>query len=116
MNRNETDMLKTIFGRMAEEETLPDGFQSKMMKRILQENARIRKRNERLQWILPVAASLFTAGLAAASLIYLKIPLPRIPFPSISLLEPYLPTGALVLLLLTADYFLREAYYKKHPL
>ncbi|MDR1601171.1 MAG: hypothetical protein LBS42_01925 [Tannerella sp.] len=116
MNRNENDILKTIFVRMAEDDdTLPDSFQTKTMERIRKESERLQKRNERLQLILPFAALPVIAGLAVAVFIYMDISLPDISFPSISIPVPYLMMGALTLILLVGDIFMRKAYYKKHP-
>jgi hypothetical protein len=116
MNRNENDILKVIFIRMAEnEDTLPDGFHAEMMERIRQENMWIQKRNERLQALFPFAISLFIGGLAVAFFACMGISLPEITFPTISIPAPYLLTGILVLLLLVTDIFVRQAYYKKHP-
>jgi hypothetical protein len=117
MNRNENDILKTIFARMAEDDAmLPDNFQTEMMARIRQEEARMQQRNERLQQIIPFATLPVIAGLAVAGFFYLDISLPHITFPAISIPYPYLLTGALALALLAADMFMRKAYYKKHPL
>jgi hypothetical protein len=117
MNRNENDILKTIFARMAKDDAmLPDSFQTEMMERIRQEDARIQQRNERLQLYLPFAALPVIAGLAVAAFLYLDISFPRITFPAITIPGPYLLTGALAMILLVADIFMRKAYYKKHPL
>ncbi|MDR1331125.1 MAG: hypothetical protein LBK07_03390 [Tannerella sp.] len=115
MEKKETDPFRTVFDRMVEEEALPDGFQARMMQRIMQERERVRRRSERLQMLLILAALAAIAGLAASSFIYLKISLPIAVFPALSIPVPCLLTGALALLLLAADYFMRQAYYKKHP-
>lgn len=118
MNRKETDVLQPIFSRMAEGEILPEGFREAMMRQILSENVRMQKRAELWQTILTLAASLAIAGITAGVFIYFKIPLPviRISFPEAPTIpQPYLLFGALTLCLLVTDFFIRQAYYKKHP-
>ncbi|MDR2120762.1 MAG: hypothetical protein LBP64_07800 [Tannerella sp.] len=116
MNKNENDIVKTIFARMAaHEEPLPDHFTDETMKRIRYEDMRMRKRNERLQWLIPFAVLPVIVAPAVALFIYLGIPFPKITFPALSIPAPFLSGGALVLLLLVADLFVRQAYYKKHP-
>lgn len=114
MNQTEEDILKALFSQLPEEE-LPPTFQSETMQRIRQEAVRIAKRNNRLQLLALISATMITIGLAVASLIYLGIPQIRIEIPQISFPSYYLYFGILVLILLVADLLFRQHYYKNHP-
>jgi len=107
------------------EEVLPPTFQSEMMLRIRAEAVRIVKRNNRLRILALIAASITIIGLSVAALIYLGVspttvlanmdfPSIKLDFPAIPFLSYYLYFGLLVLILLLADLWLRQAYYKRH--
>ena len=124
MNQTEQDILKLMFEQMPEE-VLPPTFQSEMMLRIRAEAVRIVKRNNRLRILALIAASITIIGLSVAALIYLGVspttvlanmdfPSIKLDFPAIPFLSYYLYFGLLVLILLLADLWLRQAYYKRH--
>ena len=56
------------------EEELPASFRANVMRQIMAEAERIRKRNERWGWIAVIAASLSMIGIAIASFLYMGIP------------------------------------------
>ena len=113
MNQNEQDLLKPIFSRLPDD-MLPPAFGPEMMQRIRQEAIRIDRRNQRLRVLALMAVSIFTIGLAVATLIYLDIPRFIIQFPHVSIPPVYIYFGLLVLVLLFADYLLRHRYCKRH--
>ncbi|MDR0795933.1 MAG: hypothetical protein LBE79_07795 [Tannerella sp.] len=113
MNPNDQDILKTLFSQLPKE-TLPPDFRSIMMQRIMNEAASIAKRNQLLHIFALIVATLFTIGLAIAALVYVGIPQINITFPHVSIPTPYLLFGLLVVMLLFADHFFRQFYYKKH--
>ncbi|GHT30972.1 hypothetical protein AGMMS49574_11900 [Bacteroidia bacterium] len=113
MNTNENDWLKGLFSRLPGEEPSAS-FREDMMKRIMAEAIRIKKRNERLGWLSVILASLVIVGLAIASLIYTGIPKITIRIPDLTTLSFYLFIGSLALILLTLDHYFRQAYKKKH--
>jgi hypothetical protein len=112
MERKEQDRLKKVFGYIPEEE-LPPAFEAEMMRQIRKEALRIRKRNERLYALTPVAASLAIAGLAAAVFIYMDIPWKHVYFHEISIPPLSRLIGAIVFILLLGDFLFRQAYDKK---
>ena len=92
------DILKDLFSQMPEEE-LPASFRANAMRQIMAEAERIRKRNERWGWIAVIAASLLMVGIAIASFLYMNI--------------PYAYIGMLALILLGADYKLRQIFERR---
>ena len=98
------DILKDLFSRMPEEE-LPASFRANAMRQIMAEAERIRKRNERWGWIAVIAASLLMVGIAIASFLYMNIP-------PISV-QIYAYIGMLALILLGADYKLRQIFERR---
>lgn len=125
MEQNEQDILKTMFSQL-QEEKLPQAFQADMMGRIRQEALRIAKRNQLIQNLLLIGALVCVIGLGIGVFVYLKI-LPmsldfiRIDywqivhsFPHVSIPSSYLAFSFLVVILLVADYLLRQAYHKRH--
>ena len=101
------DILKDLFSRMPEEE-LPASFRANVMRQIMAEAERIRKRNERWGWIAVIAASLLMIGVAIASVLYMGIPKISVPIPDLDALPFYVYIGMLTLILLGADYKLRQ--------
>jgi hypothetical protein len=111
---NEPDLLKTLFSRM-EEEPLPASFCEEVMRRVEAESARVRRRNERLGLLCVVVASLGIIGLAVATFMRVGVTLPQweLRLPESSALPFYLYIGAIAFMLLTIDYFFRQAYRKR---
>ncbi|MDR1335524.1 MAG: hypothetical protein LBK22_01695 [Tannerella sp.] len=107
------DVLKAMFRRMPDE-PLPPDFLPEMMQRIRAEAARVRKREACRRAVALVAASLTIAGLAVAALIYPGIPSFRVDLPQIFIPPFYIYIGFLTLVLLFADGWLRQKYFKKH--
>ena len=112
MNQNEQDILKPIFSRMSEE-TLPPTFQPKMMERINKEALHMAKRNQQLQILSLIAASMMMIGLAVAAFVYLDLPQFYTRIPRISIPPSYVAFGCLVFVLLVADHLFRYLYEKR---
>ncbi|GHV51660.1 hypothetical protein FACS1894181_13840 [Bacteroidia bacterium] len=119
MNTNvkETDWLRRLFGSLPEEE-LPQSFRENMMKRIMAEAEKRKKRSERIGWLSVAAASMGLIALSVGSILFargsgatIEFKLPE--FNTTSMLF-YLYIGALALLLLCLDHFLGRIYKKKH--
>jgi hypothetical protein len=108
----ENDRLRLLFGRMKMEE-LPGSFREEMMGRIFREAARRKRRNERLGLAAVIAASVAFMGLAAGALLYAGVPRVEWRMPELETLPFYLHIGALSLLLLGMDFFIRRAYRKR---
>lgn len=116
-DREQTDQLADLFEQLPEE-GLPMSFQANVMRQIRQEAVRQKQRKARLEWICVIIASLTMIGLATAALLYLG-GLPSICSRSLHLglsgangLRFYLFIGVLGLILLFADYRLRQAFHK----
>ena len=106
------DILKDLFSQMPEEE-LPASFRANAMRQIMAEAERIRKRNERWGWIAVIAASLLMVGIAIASFLYMNIPPISVQIPNMSTLPFYAYIGMLALILLGADYKLRQIFERR---
>ena len=106
------DILKDLFSRMPEEE-LPASFRANAMRQIMAEAERIRKRNERWGWIAVIAASLLMVGIAIASFLYMNISPISVQIPNMSTLPFYAYIGMLALILLGADYKLRQIFERR---
>ncbi|MDR2811275.1 MAG: hypothetical protein LBB84_12110 [Tannerellaceae bacterium] len=117
MNKKEreNDWLKPLFSRLPEEE-LPASFREDLMKRIWQETAKTKKRNELMGLFSVILASLGIIALAVGALWYTG-DIPRITWrmPELVTLSFYSYIGVLVLLLLGLDHLFRQAYKKRHP-
>jgi hypothetical protein len=113
MEMREKDQLKALFNQMPKED-LPPSFREKMMQKVLLEAVRIKKRNERIGFLLVVLASLFMVILAGLSFWHLDLPKAGLHIPELTTLPFYTYIGALVLLLLYADYKFRQLYRRKH--
>ncbi|MDR1918346.1 MAG: hypothetical protein LBQ65_01720 [Tannerellaceae bacterium] len=111
----EKDWLQTLFSRMPEGEPLPASFRQEMMKRIMAESLRIKKRNERLALLSVILASLGMMGLAVGALWYIGFPSLdwEWTLPELTSLPFYLYIGSLSLLLLLIDHACRRRYQKK---
>jgi hypothetical protein len=116
MNSHQTDeRLKSLFKRLPEPE-LPPSFRDNIMRQIIAETERKKKRSERIGWILVAVASLSFVALAAAALLRIdrvsptEFEMPALNLPSMPF---YLYIGALALLLLGMDHFFVKAYRKK---
>lgn len=114
----QTDPLNQLFRKLPEEQ-LPDSFRSHMMEQIIKESIKAKKRNERMSLLAAILASLVMIALGVISFIYMEIPKISIAFSkpdysSFSSFSLYIYIGILALLLLFADYKMRQAYKKKH--
>jgi FtsH-binding integral membrane protein len=107
------DMLKAMFDRMTDD-PLPPDFLPEMMQRIRTEAVRARKREAWRRTAALLAATLAIAGLAVAAFIYLDIPRFQADFPQIFIPPFYIYIGFLTLILLFADGWFRQKYFKKH--
>lgn len=105
------DILKNLFSDM-QEEPLPASFRMNVMERVMQESAKIKKRNERWSLLAVIIASLGILALAALSLIYMDLPKMALPKINLSALHFYLFIGTLSLVLLYLDYRLRRLFRK----
>ena len=108
-NKEQPDLLGDLFKRIPEEE-LPASFRSNVMRQIMLESAKAKKRDERFSLLAAIVASLIMISLAIVSFVYMKIAIPTI---STSALAFYLYIGAITLILLLADYKLRNLFHKK---
>ncbi len=102
------DILKDLFSRMPEEE-LPASFRTNVMRQIMAEAERIRKRDERWGWIAVIAASLLMIG----SFLYMGIPKISVQIPNMSTLPFYAYIGMLALILLGVDYKFRQIFKRR---
>ena len=93
-NKEQPDLLGDLFKRIPEEE-LPASFRSNVMRQIMLES------------------SLIMISLAIVSFVYMEIPKIAIPTISTSALAFYLYIGAITLILLLADYKVRNLFHKK---
>lgn len=115
------DLLQELFSQM-EEEKLPDTFRADIMKQVLLETARIKKRNEFLGLLSIILASLAIVALAVFSFIYMGMTtstfMPKVAMPKFDLTAVYFYSfiGILALLLLFMDYQFRRVFKKKHHL
>ena len=107
-NKEQPDLLGDLFKRIPEEE-LPASFRSNVMRQIMLESAKAKKRDERFSLL----AALIMISLAIVSFVYMEIPKIAIPTISTSALAFYLYIGAITLILLLADYKLRNLFHKK---
>ena len=96
-NKEQPDLLGDLFKRIPEEE-LPASFRSNVMRQIMLESAKAKKRDERFSLLAAIVASLIMISLATIST---------------SALAFYLYIGAITLILLLADYKLRNLFHKK---
>ena len=108
-NKEQPDLLGDLFKRIPEEE-LPASFRSNVMRQIMLESAKAKKRDERFSLLAAIVASLIMISLAIVSFVYMEIAIPTI---STSALAFYLYIGAITLILLLADYKLRNLFHKK---
>lgn len=112
-NKEQPDLLGDLFKRIPEEE-LPASFRSNVMRQIMLESAKAKKRDERFSLLAADSvASLIMISLAIVSFVYMEIPKIAIPTISTSALAFYLYIGAITLILLLADYKLRNLFHKK---
>ncbi|WP_297903541.1 hypothetical protein [uncultured Parabacteroides sp.] len=112
INKEQPDLLGDLFKRMPEEE-LPASFRSNVMRQIMLESAKAKKRNERFSLLATILASLVMISLAVVAFIYMEIPKMAVCTISTSALTFYLYIGAITLILLFADYKLRDLFRKK---
>ena len=109
-NKEQPDLLGDLFKRIPEEE-LPASFRSNVMRQIMLESAKAKKRDERFSLLAAIVPSLIMISLV--SFVYMEIPKIAIPTISTSALAFYLYIGAITLILLLADYKLRNLFHKK---
>ena len=110
-NKGTTRFIGDLFKRIPEEE-LPASFRSNVMRQIMLESAKAKKRDERFSLLAAIVASLIMISLAIVSFVYMEIPKIAIPTISTSALAFYLYI-AITLILLLADYKLRNLFHKK---
>ena len=108
-NKEQPDLLGDLFKRIPEEE-LPASFRSNVMRQIMLESAKAKKR---FSLLAAIVASLIMISLAIVSFVYMEIPKIAVPTISTSALAFYLYIGAITLILLLADYKLRNLFHKK---
>lgn len=111
-NKEQPGLLGDLFKRIPEEE-LPASFRSNVMRQIMLESAKAKKRNERFTLVAAIVASLIMISLAAVSFVYMEIPKIALPMISTSALAFYLYIGAITLILLFVDYKMRNLFHKK---
>ena len=93
-NKEQPDLLGDLFKRIPEEE-LPASFRSNVMRQIMLESAKAKKRDERFSLLAAIVASLIMISLAIVSFVYMEIPKIAIPTISTSALAFYLYIGAI---------------------
>lgn len=91
-NKEQPDWLGDLFKRIPEEE-LPASFRSNVMRQIMLESAKAKKRNERFSLLAAIVASLIMISLAIVSFVYMEIPKIALPMISTSALAFYLYIG-----------------------
>lgn len=111
-NREQPDLLEDLFKHIPEEE-LPASFRSNVMRQIMLESAKAKKRDERFSLLAAIAASLIMISLAIVSFIYMGIPQITLPKISTSALSFYIYIGSIAFLLLWGDYKLRNRFKKR---
>ena len=93
-NKEQPDLLGDLFKRIPEEE-LPASFRSNVMRQIMLESAKAKKRDERFSLLAAIVASLIMISLAIVSFVYMEIPKIAVPTISTSALAFYLYIGAI---------------------
>ena len=106
-NKEQPDLLGDLFKRIPEEE-LPASFRSNVMRQIMLESAKAKKRDERFSLLAAIVASLIMISLAIVSFVYMEIPKIAVPTISTSALAFYLYIGAITLILLLAESISQE--------
>ena len=114
-DHKETDSLAEAFKRLPEEE-LPASFRENVMRQVLLEAERARKRAERSNLVALILALLALLALTVATFIYIELPRFSLPRLDVSAFAFYGYIGAAALLLLFADYKLRNRSQKRRPL
>lgn len=109
--QRQPDLLEDLFKQLPEEK-LPASFRTNIMRQVMQETAKAKKRNERYGLAAVILASLVMLALAVVSFIYMDIPRLTLPKIDISAFTFYLYIGLLTLILLFADYKLRKLFHK----
>lgn len=101
---------ESLFSQLPEEQ-LPIDFHAKLMREVMRQAAVKRKRNERLSWLALGLASIALIALAVGSLLYLDFSWPHLELFIGESYPFYGSIGVLALLLLLADYKLRQLYF-----
>lgn len=108
VNENRMDsLLKETFSRLPEER-LPEGFRDKLMERIILENERAKRKEERISLIATIVASLMMIAAAILTYIYMDIDWISLPTTAPSTWRFYIYIGGITMLLLYVDYRLRR--------
>lgn len=108
VNENRMDsLLKETFSRLPEER-LPEGFRDKLMERIILENERAKRKEERISLIATIVASLMMIAAAILTYIYMDIDWINLPTTAPSTWRFYIYIGGITMLLLYVDYRLRR--------
>lgn len=111
-DHTQIDLLKDLFSHMAEEE-LPVSFRTNVMQQIRKEAVRMQNRRKRLEWVALIGAVSILVAFAGLVLVYAEVPKIEISMPRFSDMSFYIYIGALTLVLLGADYKLRQLFKKK---
>lgn len=93
------------------EERLPMDFRAKLMAGVMRQAAAKRKRDERLSWLALLLATCSLILLAIGVLLYLDFSWPHFELFKGESYPFYCSIGVLALLLLLADYKLRQLYF-----
>ena len=101
--------LEETFSRLPETE-LPEAFRANIMRQVMRTAEAKRRRDGIIGLLMVILASIFMAGLAIVSCLYLAPQRIEIPDMETSSFPFYLSLGGLTLFLLTADYLLRKRY------
>ena len=103
-NKEQPDLLGDLFKRIPEEE-LPASFRSNVMRQIMLESAKAKKRDERFSLLAAIVASLIMISLAIVSFVYMEIHKIAIPAISTSALAFYIYIETNTLKILLEDFF-----------
>lgn len=113
MNKKQkhTDSLESLFHQLPEEE-VPVAFHFNVMQQVMAEAIKAKKRNERLEMLTTILASLVMIVLGVLAFLFIGLPKISIPWLDSSICSFYLYIGMLTLFLLFVDYKLRRVFHK----
>ncbi|WP_085537518.1 hypothetical protein [Massilibacteroides vaginae] len=104
--------MKELFTRLPEKK-LPDNFRADVMKTVMREAVRMKKREERFGLFITIAIATVMLALGTLALLYLKMPDLEFNIPDLSGVPFFIYIGCLVFLLLAIDYKCRKHFYEK---
>lgn len=110
MQQQGKDSWEQLFAQLPEER-LPMGFRATLMGEVMRQAAAKRKRDERLSWLALLLATCALIALAVGVLLYLDFSWPHFELFKGEGYPFYCSIGVLALLLLLADYKLRQLYF-----